>query len=181
MMGESDAQRWFFYTDSLETFVPDEHPLRRIRPLIDEKAIRRACKDLYSPIGRPSIPPEQLSVSPSILDQCLDALAGGRSIEECAVLYPGFTDEVTALLHVATELKNLPQPEPRRTSVQSALVRAAARSRQENSGGCRPSEASSTGDKLGAMRESTRPAPRFGTRRSRGGQEVGPDAQGGTG
>ena len=60
MMGETDAQRSFFYNISLETFVPDEHPLRRIRPLIDEKAIRRACKDLYSPIGRPSIPPEQI-------------------------------------------------------------------------------------------------------------------------
>ena len=34
--------------------------LRRIRPLIDERTIRRACRDLYSPIGRPSIPPEQL-------------------------------------------------------------------------------------------------------------------------
>ncbi len=60
MMGESDPQRAFFYNISVETFVPDEHPLRRIRPLIDDKAIRRACKDLYSPIGRPSIPPEQL-------------------------------------------------------------------------------------------------------------------------
>lgn len=60
MMGETDARRSFFYNISLETFVPDEHPLRRIRPLIDEKAIRLACKDLYSPIGRPSIPPEQL-------------------------------------------------------------------------------------------------------------------------
>jgi len=60
MMGESDPQRAFFYNISVETFVPDEHPLRRIRPLIDDKAIRRACGDLYSPIGRPSIPPEQL-------------------------------------------------------------------------------------------------------------------------
>src|SRR5207244_2449292 len=31
-----------------------------IRPLIDDAAVRRACRDLYSPIGRPSIPPEQL-------------------------------------------------------------------------------------------------------------------------
>lgn len=60
MMGESDPQRAFFYNISVETFVPDEHPLRRIRPLIDDQAIRRTCKDLYSPIGRPSIPPEQL-------------------------------------------------------------------------------------------------------------------------
>ena len=60
MMGESDPQRALFYQLSLESFVPDEHPLRRIRPLIDDEAIRRVCKPLYSEIGRPSIPPEQL-------------------------------------------------------------------------------------------------------------------------
>lgn len=60
MMGESDGQPTFFYNLSLETFVPQDHPLRRIRPLVDAKAIRRVCRDLYSPIGRPSIPPEQL-------------------------------------------------------------------------------------------------------------------------
>jgi transposase len=60
MMGEANPQRAFFYNISLETFVPEEHPLRRIRPLIEDRAIRRACRDLYSDIGRPSIPPEQL-------------------------------------------------------------------------------------------------------------------------
>src|SRR5512145_315098 len=60
MMGESDPQRALFYQLSLESFVPQEHPLRRIRPLIDDRAIRRACRRLYSAIGRPSIPPEQL-------------------------------------------------------------------------------------------------------------------------
>lgn len=60
MMGDSDPQRAMFYSLSLEKFVPSEHPLRRIRPLIDERAIRRACRPLYSAIGRPSIPPEQL-------------------------------------------------------------------------------------------------------------------------
>jgi transposase len=60
MMGEADPQRALFYQLSLESFVPDEHPLRRIRPLIDDQGIRRACKPLYSELGRPSIPPEQL-------------------------------------------------------------------------------------------------------------------------
>jgi transposase len=60
MMGESDPQRTLFYNLSLEKFVPDEHPLRRIRPLIDDEAIRRVCRPLYSTTGRPSIPPEQL-------------------------------------------------------------------------------------------------------------------------
>jgi transposase len=60
MMGHADSQRTLFYQLSLETFVPLEHPLRAIRPLIEEAAIRRACRDLYSRIGRPSIPPEQM-------------------------------------------------------------------------------------------------------------------------
>src|SRR5262252_10134023 len=60
MMGEANPQPAFFYNISLETFVAADHPLRAIRPLIDDRAIRRACRDLYSPIGRPSIPPEQL-------------------------------------------------------------------------------------------------------------------------
>ena len=60
MMGQGDPQRTFFYNISLETFVPQDHPLRAIRPLIDDRVIRRVCRDLYSPIGRPSIPPEQL-------------------------------------------------------------------------------------------------------------------------
>src|SRR5262249_61704134 len=60
MMGEGNPQHGLFYQLSLESFVPAEHPLRAIRPLIDDAAIRRACRDLYAPIGRPSIPPEQL-------------------------------------------------------------------------------------------------------------------------
>jgi len=60
MMGESKPQRGLFYSLSLETFVPADHPLRRVRPLIDDKAVRRTCRDLYSKTGRPSIPPEQL-------------------------------------------------------------------------------------------------------------------------
>ncbi len=60
MMGHRDPQRTLFYQLSLETFVPPEHPLRAIRPLIEDAAIRRACRELYAPIGRPSIPPEQL-------------------------------------------------------------------------------------------------------------------------
>ncbi len=60
MMGQSDPQRSMFYNLSLESFVPAEHPLRRIRPLINDATIREACRPLYAEIGRPSIPPEQL-------------------------------------------------------------------------------------------------------------------------
>lgn len=60
MMGESRPQPAFFYQISLEQYVPQEHPLRVIRPLIDDAVIRKACEPLYAKIGRPSIPPEQL-------------------------------------------------------------------------------------------------------------------------
>jgi len=60
MMGDANSQPTLYYNISLEDFVPQDHPLRSIRPLIDTKEIRRICRDLYAPIGRPSIPPEQL-------------------------------------------------------------------------------------------------------------------------
>jgi len=60
MMGESEGQPTFYYNMSIEQFVPQDHPLRAIRPLIDKQAIRNECRSLYSAVGRPSIPPEQV-------------------------------------------------------------------------------------------------------------------------
>ena len=40
MMGESEGQPSFYYNMSLEQFVPQDHPLRAIRPFIDKQAIR---------------------------------------------------------------------------------------------------------------------------------------------
>src|SRR5258705_1362076 len=60
MMGEGNPQPSFYYNIALESFVPQDHPLRCIRPLIDTNAIRKECRPLYSDRGRPSIPPEQL-------------------------------------------------------------------------------------------------------------------------
>ncbi len=60
MMGASHPQPEMFSNISLEGFVPHDHPLRCIRPLIDVKKLRATCAPRYSLIGRPSIPPEQL-------------------------------------------------------------------------------------------------------------------------
>lgn len=60
MMGENDPQPSMFYNINLEQFVTADHPVRKIRPLIDTNRIRSLCKNLYSEEGRPSIPPEQL-------------------------------------------------------------------------------------------------------------------------
>ena len=61
MMGQADSQKSIFHTVQLEDLVPEDHPLRKIRPIIDTERIRELCKDFYcADNGRPSIPPEQL-------------------------------------------------------------------------------------------------------------------------
>ena len=60
MMGTSDPQPSMFYHINFEQFVTADHPMRKIRPLIDTDRIRTLCEPLYSDAGRPSIPPEQL-------------------------------------------------------------------------------------------------------------------------
>jgi transposase len=37
-----------------------DHPMRKLRPLIDTARIRQLSKPLYADLGRPSIPPEYL-------------------------------------------------------------------------------------------------------------------------
>jgi transposase len=55
------AGELFSYVD-LEARVRREHPLRAIRTIVNEalSALEREFAGLYSPIGRPSIPPEKL-------------------------------------------------------------------------------------------------------------------------
>jgi transposase len=60
MIGTAEHDDLFMYNVTAEDFVPEDHPLRRIRPFIDAKAIRKLARPLYSHTGRPSIPPEQL-------------------------------------------------------------------------------------------------------------------------
>lgn len=60
MMGTSDPQPALFSQINLEQFVTADHPMRKIRPLIDTARIRQLCAPLYADMGRPSIPPEQL-------------------------------------------------------------------------------------------------------------------------
>ena len=61
MMGVADTQKEMFHTVQLSDLVPEDHPLRKIRPLIDTGRIRQLCAPFYcEDNGRPSIPPEQL-------------------------------------------------------------------------------------------------------------------------
>jgi transposase len=62
MRGQLDRQESLFVVISLEQRVPPEHPLRPIKRRCDELLgqMNRRLAAAYSPLGRPSIPPEQL-------------------------------------------------------------------------------------------------------------------------
>ena len=58
---DNRAGELFSYVD-LEARVRRDHPLRPIRMIVNEalSALEREFAALYSPMGRPSIPPEKL-------------------------------------------------------------------------------------------------------------------------
>ena len=62
MRGADLQQSGMFSYISLEERVPKEHPLRRIRAMVDSalKELSPEFEALYSKVGRPSIPPEKL-------------------------------------------------------------------------------------------------------------------------
>ena len=59
--GDERSGSLFSYVD-LEARVGQDHPLRTIRLIVNEalSALAGEFSALYSPIGRPSIPPEKL-------------------------------------------------------------------------------------------------------------------------
>lgn len=62
MRGEDRRQQGMFSYISPEARVPKDHPLRPIRIMVDTafSDLAPLFKDMYSEVGRPSIPPEQL-------------------------------------------------------------------------------------------------------------------------
>lgn len=62
MRGEVDAQGFMFSYISPEQRVPADHPLRQVKVLCDEvlRELSKAFDEMYSGVGRPSIPPERL-------------------------------------------------------------------------------------------------------------------------
>lgn len=62
MRGDDRKQGAMFSYVSLEQRVPENHPLRSIRAMVDQALVElsAAFEGLYSRVGRPSIPPEKL-------------------------------------------------------------------------------------------------------------------------
>jgi transposase len=73
---------------SPETLVPADHPLRVIRPLADAALDRLspAFSKMYSAIGRPSIPPEQLLRA--LLLQAFFTVRSERQLMACRGPWP---------------------------------------------------------------------------------------------
>jgi transposase len=62
MRGPDERQAILFSYRSIEDRIPADHPLRAMRRLVDPLLVELSPRfqELYSAIGRPSIPPEQL-------------------------------------------------------------------------------------------------------------------------
>jgi len=62
MRGETEEPQPMFFYGTVGQRVPQDHPLRPIRAMADEalRALSRDFDQLYSKVGRPSIPPERL-------------------------------------------------------------------------------------------------------------------------
>lgn len=62
MRGRNERQGAMLLGVTTDEFVPERHPIRRIRPIVDEALAELAPElgRMYSAIGRPSIPPEHL-------------------------------------------------------------------------------------------------------------------------
>ena len=59
---DKDLQAGMFSYVTLEQRVPEEHPLRAVRKLVDQVLgeMSASLESLYSKVGRPSVPPERL-------------------------------------------------------------------------------------------------------------------------
>jgi transposase len=62
MRGEERRQRSMLLVVNLEEQIPREHPLKRIKQMADAalKELSPLFEEMYSVLGRPSIPPERL-------------------------------------------------------------------------------------------------------------------------
>jgi len=62
MRGRKSSQKAMFYAIDLDRMVPDNHPLRPFKKLVDAELVRLGPRfnAAYSNVGRPSIPPEHL-------------------------------------------------------------------------------------------------------------------------
>lgn len=82
MRGQDVQQSHLYSYVSPEQRVPDDHPLRLVRRLMDQalKGLSREFSKMYSALGRPSIPPEKMLRA--LLVQALYSIRSERQLME---------------------------------------------------------------------------------------------------
>ena len=82
MRGNDGKQGHLFSYVSLESRVPGNHPLRKMRDMVDEalEAMGADFDEMYSKVGRPSIAPERLLRA--LLIQVLYSIRSERMLVE---------------------------------------------------------------------------------------------------
>lgn len=82
MRGQPRPQDTLFIYRSMEDRIPADHPLRVLRPLVDQilAQLSPLFDQMYSPLGRASIPPEQLLKA--LLLQILYSIRSERQLME---------------------------------------------------------------------------------------------------
>ena len=82
MRGADQPPSTMFSYVSIEDRIPADHPLRAIHALIQPilRALSPRFAELYSAMGRPSIPPERLL--PALLLQALYTIRSERQLME---------------------------------------------------------------------------------------------------
>ena len=94
MRGEQDSQIGLLTVTSPGKRVPAAHPIREIKRLADEalRQLDRTFDEMYSAIGRPSIPPERLLKGQLLIALCLQArsrlpLGGALTLRARSVVF----------------------------------------------------------------------------------------------
>jgi transposase len=95
MRGKPDYQAQIYYPIDIESWIPDDHPLREVKRRADLalQAMREDFEEAYSKLGRPSIPPEMLLKA--LLLQALYTVRSERQLVEqiqMNLLYKWFID-----------------------------------------------------------------------------------------
>ena len=85
MRGDDQPQSTLFSYVSIEDRIPADHPLRTIQALVNPilAALSPRFQQMYSRMGRPSIPPERLLRA--LLLQILFTIRSERQLMESAV------------------------------------------------------------------------------------------------
>ncbi len=57
MQGKKEPQQKLFYSIGIERLVPQDHPVRRLKEVLDIRFLYRDTREFYSHEGKPSIDP----------------------------------------------------------------------------------------------------------------------------